>query len=189
MFPLNPDRKVEEFLTRARGKMYISHVFLRDVALFPATALAGGNDWLGRQVGRPSNGWQRQFEDPSELPTLRDAANYITALPKQEAELPEWHAAIKALLLVSDGGPTMLARIGVMQDLNRNLGLGVQDAGKEDPLGQAQTQAGPLNLDDTTQIIAAILASEKVEFHKSAHGCSLLTYIRGIARLEVIPIK
>jgi hypothetical protein len=55
------------------------------------------------------NGWQRQFEDPIELSdgrtltTLRDAADYITALPKKEAELPEWQAAIEALLLVSRG--------------------------------------------------------------------------------------
>jgi hypothetical protein len=61
-------------------------------------------------VGRPSNDWQREFEDPIELPdgrtvnTLRDAADYITALPKQEADLPEWQAAIEALLLVSRGG-------------------------------------------------------------------------------------
>src|SRR5258706_4503581 len=30
--------KVKEFLTRARGKMYIPHVFLRSIALFPANA-------------------------------------------------------------------------------------------------------------------------------------------------------
>jgi hypothetical protein len=70
-------------------------------------------------------GWQRKFEDPIELPdgrtltTLRDAADYVTALPKKQAELPEWQAAIEALLLVSRGGPTMLARIGVMRALNR----------------------------------------------------------------------
>jgi hypothetical protein len=78
-------------------------------------------------VGRPLNGWQREFEDPIELPdgrtltTLRDAADYITALPRKDAELPEWQAAIEALLLVSKGGPTMLARIGVMRALNRDM--------------------------------------------------------------------
>jgi hypothetical protein len=35
--------------------------------------------------------------------------------------LPEWQAAIEALLLVSRGGPTMLARIGVMRALNRHV--------------------------------------------------------------------
>ena len=35
--------------------------------------------------------------------------------------LPEWQAAIEALILVVDlGGPTMFARIGVMRALNRH---------------------------------------------------------------------
>jgi hypothetical protein len=72
-------------------------------------------------------GWQRKFEDPIPLPdgrtlvTLHDAATYITALPKKEAALPEWQAAMEALMLVADrDGPTMLARIGVMRALNRS---------------------------------------------------------------------
>jgi hypothetical protein len=76
-------------------------------------------------VKRVSGGWQRQFDDPpsnyrtaARLTTLRDAADYITALPKKQAELPEWQAAIEALLQVTRGGPTMLARIGVMRALN-----------------------------------------------------------------------
>jgi hypothetical protein len=51
--------------------------------------------------------------------TLRDVAAYITALPKKEADTAEWQAAIEALMLVAEsGGPTMFARIGVMQALN-----------------------------------------------------------------------
>jgi hypothetical protein len=71
-------------------------------------------------------GWQREFEDPIPLPdgrmlvTLGDAGNYITSLPKKESALPEWQAAIQALMLVSRGGPTMLARIGFMKALHRN---------------------------------------------------------------------
>ena len=53
--------------------------------------------------------------------TLRDAATYITALSKKEGALPEWQAAIEALMLVARGGPTMLARIGVMRALNRDV--------------------------------------------------------------------
>ena len=54
------------------------------------------------------------------LVTLRDAASYITAFPRKEADAPEWQAAIEALMLVVElGGPTMCARIGVMQALNR----------------------------------------------------------------------
>jgi len=42
-----------------------------------------------------TRGWRRVFEDPIELPdgrtlvTLRDAATYITELPKKEAAEPE----------------------------------------------------------------------------------------------------
>ena len=35
---------------------------------------------------------------------------------------PEWQAAIEALILVAEnGGPTMLARIGVMRAFNRHV--------------------------------------------------------------------
>ena len=70
--------------------------------------------------------WGREFEEPIALPdgrkliVLRDAASYITALPKKESDAPEWQAAIEALMLVAQlGGPTMFARIGMMQALNR----------------------------------------------------------------------
>ncbi len=71
--------------------------------------------------------WSREFEDPITLPdgrkllTLKDAADYITKLPKKESDLPEWQTAIEVLLLVSRGGPTMMARIGVMRALNRHV--------------------------------------------------------------------
>ena len=70
--------------------------------------------------------WSSSFEDPIPLPrgrslvTLKDAADYITKLPKTEHSAPEWQAATEALILVAEnGGPTMLARIGVMRALNR----------------------------------------------------------------------
>ena len=54
--------------------------------------------------------------------TLRDAGAYITKLPKTEHEAAEWQAAMEALILVAtSGGPTMFARIGVMQALNRRV--------------------------------------------------------------------
>ena len=71
--------------------------------------------------------WSRKFEEPIVLPdrkliTLRDAADYITALPKKEAALPEWQAAIEALMVVvQQRGPMMMARIGVMKALNRHV--------------------------------------------------------------------
>jgi hypothetical protein len=72
-------------------------------------------------------GWQRKFEDPIPLPdgrklvTLRDAADYITSLPKEESDLADWQVAIEALILVSQSGPTMLARTAVMKALNRHV--------------------------------------------------------------------
>ena len=73
-------------------------------------------------------GWQRKFEDPiprpngRQLVALKDAADYITKLPKKESDLPEWQAAIEALMLVVElRGPTMMARIGVMRALNRHV--------------------------------------------------------------------
>jgi hypothetical protein len=52
---------------------------------------------------------------------LRMPGNCITKLPKAEHEAPEWQAATQALILVAtSGGPTMLARIGVIRALNRH---------------------------------------------------------------------
>ena len=71
--------------------------------------------------------WSTRFDDPIVLPggrkltTLRDAADYVTGLPKSEAEESEWQAAIEALMLVVELGPAMFARIGVMRALNRHV--------------------------------------------------------------------
>ncbi len=68
-----------------------------------------------------TKGWGRPFEDPievdgRELVTLRDAGEYIAALPKKEHDAPEWQVAVQVLILVAEGGgPTMFARIGVMR--------------------------------------------------------------------------
>ena len=72
--------------------------------------------------------WDRPFAEPIELPggkkviTLRDAAHYITKLPKAEHDADEWQAAMQALLLVVEhDGRTMFARIGIMRALNRHV--------------------------------------------------------------------
>ena len=54
--------------------------------------------------------WHHRFFDPIILPgrkplvTLRDAARYITKLPKTEHDADEWQAAMQALLLVAEHG-------------------------------------------------------------------------------------
>jgi hypothetical protein len=69
--------------------------------------------------------WDQRFEEPIILPsgrklvTLRDAALYITKLPKHDA--PEWQTAMQALILVAEhDGPTMFARIRMMRALHRH---------------------------------------------------------------------
>src|ERR1700730_17290786 len=83
-------------------------------------------------------GWDTQFDEPIPLPkgkplvTLRDAALYITKLPKAQHNAEEWQAATQALILVAEhDGPTMFARIGVMRALNRHVER-VFDASRED---------------------------------------------------------
>jgi hypothetical protein len=69
--------------------------------------------------------WSTKFFEPIELPngkklvTLKDAATYITSLPKKESNLPEWQTAIEILLLCSRGGDPLLASIGVLKALHR----------------------------------------------------------------------
>jgi hypothetical protein len=64
---------------------------------------------------------RKPIELPSgrKLVTLKDAATYITALPKKESALPEWQTAIEVLMLCSRGGDPMMAKIGVMKALHR----------------------------------------------------------------------
>jgi hypothetical protein len=71
--------------------------------------------------------WSARFFEPIILPdgrklkTLRDAATYITELPKAEHDAAEWQTATRVLLLVAECvGPEMLTRIGMMQALNRH---------------------------------------------------------------------
>jgi hypothetical protein len=72
--------------------------------------------------------WSASFEDPIPLPNgsqllaLSDAAGYVMGLPKAEHDAPEWQAAMEVLILIAEtGGPTMMARIGVMRALNRHV--------------------------------------------------------------------
>jgi hypothetical protein len=87
--------------------------------------------------------WDQQFFDPiillrgRPLITLRDAALYITKLPKAEHDAEEWQAAMVALLLVAEhDGPTMFARIGVMRALNRHVKRVFDTARKDHHLGR-----------------------------------------------------
>lgn len=72
--------------------------------------------------------WSTPFEDPIPLPngrqlvTLREAADYITKLPKSEQNQPEWQTAIHCLIGAAEGRDFLMhARIGVMRALNRHV--------------------------------------------------------------------
>ena len=75
--------------------------------------------------------WSRAFHVPIPLPdgrmlrTLRDAGDYIQALPRAKHKQPEWEIAAESLLEAVEGkGPLMFAEIAMRKALN---------AGKPDP--------------------------------------------------------
>ncbi|HTE94342.1 MAG TPA: hypothetical protein VK678_12635, partial [Bradyrhizobium sp.] len=52
----------------------------------------------------------------------RRGETIFRSFPKAEQDLEEWQAAVEALLLVVElNGPTMMARIGLLRALNRNV--------------------------------------------------------------------
>jgi len=69
-------------------------------------------------------GRQRRFDDPIPLSdgrvlhTLRDAADYISGLPKEQSDMADWQIAAEALMVASRTGPTALAQIAFMKALN-----------------------------------------------------------------------
>ena len=69
--------------------------------------------------------WSRRFDEPIILPegkklrTLRDAGEYVAALPKKEQNKPHWHTAAHELMMSAEqGGIVMLAEIAMRQALN-----------------------------------------------------------------------
>ena len=55
--------------------------------------------------------------------TLREAATYITKLPKAEQDLEIWQIAVEHLIRAAETGGAwlMLARIGVLKALHRGV--------------------------------------------------------------------
>jgi hypothetical protein len=72
-----------------------------------------------------AKGWQRRFDDPIALPngrelaTLRDAGEYIAALPAKTAREPHWQTAAGELLISAEqGGILMLAEIAMRKAIH-----------------------------------------------------------------------
>jgi hypothetical protein len=69
--------------------------------------------------------WSRPFDDPIQPPkgkplvTLKDAAAYIIALPKREAQAQHWQIAMEQLIDAAEGRNFIMhARIGMLRALN-----------------------------------------------------------------------
>ena len=72
--------------------------------------------------------WFARFYDPIILPDARElrpyreAAEYISALPKAEQDAADWLNAMETLLLVAErNAPEMLARISIVKALDRHV--------------------------------------------------------------------
>jgi len=68
--------------------------------------------------------WSRQFDEPIRLPDgggierLREAGDYIIALPEREHGLPHWQTAMRCLIDAAErGGIVMLAEIAMRRAL------------------------------------------------------------------------
>lgn len=69
--------------------------------------------------------WSQAFDDPIPLPdgrelrTLREAADYILALPGHTRQSEPWQIAAQMLLTVAEGrGPLMFADIGMRRAIH-----------------------------------------------------------------------
>ncbi|XIA65747.1 hypothetical protein ACFIOY_05800 [Bradyrhizobium sp. TZ2] len=79
--------------------------------------------------------WSTPFEDPIRLPgakqltTLRDAADYITKLPKAEQNKPEWQTAIHCLIGAAEGRDFLMhASVGMLRALNAGVVRGFTES-------------------------------------------------------------
>jgi len=86
-----------------------------------------------------AKGWQRRFDDPIALPdgrelvTLRDASEYIAALPARTARQPHWQTAAGELLISAEqDGIIMLAEIAMRKAINH---------GREPPVMEPRRKA------------------------------------------------
>ncbi len=55
------------------------------------------------------------------LVTLKDAATYITELPRKESAPAEWQTAIEALMVCSRGGDPRKALISILRAMHRGV--------------------------------------------------------------------
>jgi hypothetical protein len=99
---------------------------------------------------------QAQCSDRIETDAISNRG--FTKLPKAEHDIPEWQAAMEALLLVVEhNGPTMFARIGVMRALNRNVVREFDSSRKDTHWGKEK-----LKRDQTMTVLIYVNTSKQV---------------------------
>lgn len=93
--------------------------------------------------------WELKFYEPIPLPrrkpllTLRDAAVYITSLPRDERSAEHWRPAATLLRLIGEnGGCVVFARLAVTYGLRK----GVQDPPPEPDPSKKTTHWGKRKL-------------------------------------------
>jgi hypothetical protein len=88
---------------------------------------AGGYDRIPESArhGLSIMSWSRAFHVPITTPdslmlrTLRDAGEYMQALPRAKSQRPEWQTAAEMLLEAVEGkGPLMFAEIAMRKAVN-----------------------------------------------------------------------
>jgi len=74
-----------------------------------------------------ADGWQRTFDEPIPLPgggalvSLRDAGEFIQALPPRQQKAAPWQTATRILIATAEGRDfVMHARIAVVRALKRS---------------------------------------------------------------------
>ena len=99
--------------------------------------------------------WDVQFPQPIDLPngtvvtTLREAADYISQLPKSEQDTKEWQIASDALAQAADNaGSVWFARIGMMRALCRKNAKAVHRVRKDRRVKQGTPQAEKLTREE-----------------------------------------
>ena len=94
--------------------------------------------------------WDRPYSEPIELPkgkklvTLRDAATYITKLPKAEHDTQEWQAAMEEHLLVVERRADDVRPDRSDASAQPSCRTGVQPVAEGPALGTAKVGAGPI---------------------------------------------
>lgn len=87
--------------------------------------------------------WDETFDEPVKLPngraarTLRQAARFITKLPQDMQDNPQWKIATRALIDAAEGRAAVsTARFGVLRAI-QGAGSGIKPGGRSVPTAKS----------------------------------------------------